>query len=196
MNQQELLAKYCKIARQEMLKYMPENSCIAASRLTLEFCKLCGIEAELLPTKFVVEVPELEIAYTSGLSEEEMANAKSRKKVYEKGWAGHLVVRAGDWLIDGSFDQALSAMGINLQEKEVICFPLQGAGKRFKAVYEIDFDGEHKARATYMVTDNHSYTETDAWKDEGIPLLARHLYNLICAGVYDDLYKRSEITYE
>ena len=176
MNSDAILKRYCDIARPMMLKFMPPNSCIAATRVTCECLRRLGFKVDPVPMKFVVTIPERETAYTSGVSAKERATAKRsiRYEEFSDGWEGHLVAITNDKLIESAFDQAVIALSLPLQRPEIMWFPLpKTRGEAFHVEYfgHIDDTGE-KIKIDYVTTGDHSYTSSEAWTDEGLPLLA------------------------
>ena len=169
---EQLLTLYCSRARPIMLPFMTPNSCIAATRVSIDCLQALGIPAEPLATKFAVTVPAINKLYGCGLTAEERAGALDSKEIWGNGWNGHLVVRSGDWLIDPSFDQADVALEGRLKVSGVQMFPLPaGTTDKFHVTYHGFFDSGLRGKIEYVVIDDCSWRESDAWNDEGLILL-------------------------
>jgi hypothetical protein len=167
------LALYCAVARQIMSPYLAPNSCIAASRITIDCLHLLGIPAEPLPTKFVVYVKEIETAYTCGVKAEEIRPTQQSRKQWQSGWNGHLIVRSDKWLIDPSFDQVDIALGRRLKVSEIPVFPLPVTteGFNFHASYTGKFGSDLIAEIDYVSIQDDSWRTSEAWNDEGLDIL-------------------------
>lgn len=169
-----LIERFAVIARPMMIEFMGPNSCIAASRVTVECLRLIGIPAIPVPTKFVVQVPSIERAYAAGLTSEEMATAKTSQRIWGTGWEGHLVVFADDrYLLDPSFDAAETALALPVDHKVQIFDLGQKPDLEYMHLEMVAISEEvGQIKIQYVSTRDESYQDTEAWNDEGLPLLA------------------------
>ncbi len=161
-----------------MSPWLTPNSCIAASRITIDCLRILGIPAEPVATKFMVQVEEIGMAYACGLSAEELYTAgESIRHPRWIGWDGHLVVRAGEWLIDPSFHQADIALGKRLRVEGIPMFPFPvGTNSlEFHASYTGRFDSGLTAQIDYVAIQDNSWRDSGAWNDEGLVLLTRRI---------------------
>jgi hypothetical protein len=174
----ELLARYCRIARPLMNRLgLPTNSCIGATNVSCYCMERLGFKAIPFATKFVLEAPSLEIAYTSGLSDAELAQGKCVKQAFGNGWRGHLVAHVEDaWLLDTTFDQADDAFpgrpfGL---AHECVMFPLEGVAlDGFLADYRGYSDATGmELRVRYASLKDESWRQSEAWMDEALPFVA------------------------
>ena len=119
----DVITAFAQVARPVILRYFNRGSCIASSRIAIEVLRHFGIPARALPVRFVLRVPALEMAFVTGLSDQEKTKARREAGSFvtvksgpaikggsEIGWNGHLIVHAAGVLIDPSFDQALDAI--------------------------------------------------------------------------------------
>jgi hypothetical protein len=174
-----IIEAYVTSARPIMLEWMTLNSCIGSARVTVDFLQRCGIEARVQPCKFVVEWTDKKLAYASGLSEAERANAIGQRQAYSDGWNGHLlVIAARRWIIDPSFDQALVALGIEPDSTmlylESDAPAMRGEGDLALELQAIMNTGE-ALKIRYIPLFDDSYRDTEAWKDEGLPFLVSEI---------------------
>lgn len=171
----KLLKRYCRVAREIMLPFMGPNSCIGATRVTVDCLRSLGIQAEPIATKLAVQIPAKEIAYTSGLSDEELATARNSTRTYGDGWRGHLICRCGQQLLDPSFDQADVALkGLLGADKVVAIMPLPDDAhdsERWHVQYSGFTPSGLAVKIEYVTTGDESYRDSPAWNDEGLPLL-------------------------
>jgi hypothetical protein len=139
-----------------------------------------GFKAVPLATKFIVEAPALQLAYTSGLSDEELRQAEAVSSAFGAGWRGHLVAQVDDaWLLDSTFDQADDALAGRpfRLSPECVLFPLDGArpGYDFLADYRGVSDGGVELRVRFATLNDASWQTTDAWNDEALPLIGEFI---------------------
>jgi hypothetical protein len=173
----EIIRAYCRVARPMLLEWMPRNSCIGSARVTLEYLKRCGIPARVQAVKFAVFDDARELAYCSGLTMQEMATARDRKPMWHgRGWNGHLIViAAGRYIIDPSFDQALIAMGLPPESGMLLVESddsAMQAGGLLKIDLNVVMDCRAELRVQYIPLADDGYLTTEAWTDEGLPFLA------------------------
>jgi hypothetical protein len=176
-----ILTDYCRVARPIMNRFgLAANCCIGATRVSCYCLKRLGFHVAPLATKFVVEAPALELAYSSGLTAAELAQAKTARSVFGPGWNGHLVAHVdGAWLLDSTFDQADDAFTdrpFGLQA-ECVLFPLEGLkyNHGFHADYRGISDGGVELRVRYVRLDDASWRASDAWNDENLPFIAAYI---------------------
>lgn len=177
-----LLTQYCTIARPIMRAWgLSSNSCIGATRITCYCLEVLGFKAVPLATKFAIDSPQLKLAYTSGLSDEELAQADAALSAFGKGWRGHLVTYVDDrWLLDSTFDQADDAFEAGGKGRvfglkpECMLFPLPDAlpAQGFLATYNGISDDGVELRVRYATTKDETWRTSDAWNDEGLPFIA------------------------
>jgi hypothetical protein len=176
--QRDHLLAYKLLAREHMLRYMPPNSCISAARLTLEWCKRHRIKCRPQAAKMAFQVNDMNKAYTSGLSDEELATAHKCDKSYGEGWRGHVVVVVENKIVlDPSLDQANCIFETPELQPLVYSFPF---GKPFRYGSKVEIKGtldksERAFTLTYVGTDNDSYLTSEAWNDRGLPIAAEHI---------------------
>ena len=176
---------FAKIARPIMLKYMRTNSCIAAARTTIEVMKIYGLRAVEIPVCFAFQVPARDYARLAGFAAEERKDMRARSKTWQDltspdgaGWNGHLVVLVEDrWLIDAAIDQAdAPQFGVSVPA-EVFVVDMRGQAwnpnERFEINLGLILDNGDHADLIYRRIKDRSYLETEAWQDEGLPLLAQ-----------------------
>jgi len=180
VNAAKTLARYCSIARPILLDFMPPNSCIGATRVTCDVLEALGFHVVPFATKLVVEVPSLNVAYTSGLSDEELARSKGQVRTpWGQGWRGHLVAHVeGRLLLDSSFDQVNDGLRGRLRlRRKIVHFPLQDVSieRGFRAEYGGLADDGTELKITYATTRDESWRDAPAWNDEGLPFLVAAL---------------------
>jgi hypothetical protein len=178
-----VIAAFGSIARPIMRKFMNTTSCISAARTTIETMRIYGLRAVELPVCFVFQVLVRKYARIIGIRGEELAEIKAKSASWEHvsskraGWDGHLIVLVENrWLIDAAIDQADSPrFGVRLPP-EVFVADLAGQDWNPNENFEINLglilDNGDKATLIYRNISDRSYLESEAWKDEGLPLLA------------------------
>lgn len=170
---------FCSSAREIMLTFTGHNSCIASTRITIETLRRFGINCTPMPVKFALEVEAHNVAYSSGLTQEELATAnKSVETPWETGWRGHLVASYKDALIDPSLDQAdIALKGILGLRPEVYLFLFSPD----HAGLELEFSTpkQKHCKLTYIQTGDNSYQESEAWNDEALPLLSDLIFRVV-----------------
>lgn len=178
-----IVAKFARIARPIMREWMPANSCIAAARVVIETMEIFNLRAVAMPVCFAFQVPARKYARVAGFSAEERAEMESSAASWQDdltrgpGWNGHLIVLVeGRWLLDPSLDQAASPeFGVDVPA-EVFVIDTKGhswnPGETFEAECKFVLDSGDTGSLMYRSTHDVSYLETEAWTDEGLPLLA------------------------
>jgi len=162
---------------------MTVNACISATRVACEFFQAFDIPVEPVSTKFVVEVPAMKLAYTSGLSEEELATAKDSRRAFGRGWNGHLIARvARNWLIDPGFNQIAAPealgpiIGLDLNHEPIPIFPLtDDATDSFHVEYGCVSGNGLELTVHYITTNDTAWRKTEAWNDAGLSWLASEI---------------------
>lgn len=176
VNIDEILMVYTEIARPVMRRYMSPNSCVSATRVTIECLERFGIAARPQAVKWLVSLPARELCYASGLTEAERATAK--QSVYhdwntENPWNGHLIALTDEWLIDSSFDQALIALG---GKPEDVILTLKIPEPRFGSIdCEGLTDEQETIRIQYVATDDCEWKSSEAWLDPQIPFIVSEI---------------------
>jgi len=177
-----IVKTFGEVARPIMRKWMTANSCIASARCTIEVMKLYRLQAEEIPVAFAFQVSERKYARVSGWSAEERERMRKRAATWtdlqtEEGWNGHLLVLVENkWVMDPSLDQAdAPEFGVSIPP-EVFTFDTEGRQwdpqRDFEMQLGLILDNGDKAKLTYRRIRDRSYLETEAWKDEGLPVLA------------------------
>lgn len=178
----DVVAEYAKTARALMRQWMTANSCIGAVRTTIEVMRLYGLRAVEKPVCYVFQVPARHYARVGGFSAAEQAEMKARaaswKDTSTGGWNGHLLVLVEDrWLLDPSLDQAEAPeFGVSIPA-EVFVIDTQELSWNPQVNFDMEMglvldNGDH-ASLRYSSIEDRSYLDTEAWADEGLPLLAR-----------------------
>lgn len=182
----EILEVFAEVARPMILQFFPPNSCIAAARTTLECLKRFSVDAYAEPVRFVVKIEELNLAFTTGLSEDERRRAISDADSWfdaatrESGWNGHLIVLAVNrrYLVDPTFDQAfyqLTQAGKLIEPLEplVLVLPLdEPATDRFGITFGARFSNGLNATVMYDSIADKSFLEAPAWERDHLqPLI-------------------------
>lgn len=156
-----------------MLPYMKRNSCISATRITCICLDTLGFKVEPLPTKFYVEMPRLNLAYTSGVSRSEVRHCRGYQLREPEGWNGHLVTLVNSrWIIDSAFDQIGAVFASHVKiPAELPLFPMPKPlpeNHGFHVSFEWITDEKAKFRIQYATTTDQSWKQTPAWNDEGL----------------------------
>lgn len=176
-----VIATFCRIARPIMRRFMSANSCIGAARTTLEVLRIYGIEAQPLAVSLVFQVPVREYARLCGIPQDQQAELKAKSKNWidlgNGGWQGHLVVLAASrWVLDAALDQAdAPEFGVPVPP-EVYVFDTLGHDwnpqENFEMQLNLTLDNGDPATLYYRSLEDEGYRATEAWNDEGLPLLA------------------------
>lgn len=178
---ERIIATFARVARPIMRKWMTPNSCIASARVTIETMKLFNLRAEEIPVSYVFQVPARKYARISGFSGKEQADMKCKATTWRDelpeglGWNGHLLVLVEDrWVLDPSIDQ-MASRGFRVEIPEEV-FVIDTAGRKLEQFCQIELrlilDDGHNAALMYRRIPDLSYRESEAWTDEGLPILA------------------------
>lgn len=178
-----VIAAFGRIARPIMRKFMPRDSCIASVRTTIEVMRIFRLQAMEIPVSFVFEVPAKKYARVSGFTTAERNQMRRKSQTWRDdippggGWNGHLIaVVEGRWIIDPSIDQAHAPeFGVEILP-EILVVDISGQpwdpSDQFDVHIGLTLDNGEAAKLKYRSTKNQSYLDTEAWNDEGLPLLA------------------------
>lgn len=175
----EIIQAFAKRARPIMLPFMAYNSCIGAARVAADFLRRYDMDVRVEPVKFAVEIKARKLAYCAGATDAELATAKAARQVWPRGWNGHLILVADNrFILDPAFDQAMVALDVLPPEEmllvetddELVC-----SGVPVALEFGLVMDDGTDVTARYIPLDDHSYTETEAWNDEGLPFLVSEI---------------------
>lgn len=179
-----VIASFTQLARPTMRRFMTRASCIGAARTTLETMRVFGLEARALPVMFLFQVPARGYGRICGVPEEERRELVARSPGYRDvipegpgGWNGHLVVLVENrWLLDPSIDQVEEPeFGVYVPPMvftvDTIDNPWNPA-EDFEIKLGLRLDNNDEATLLYRSIQDQGYLETEAWTDEGLPLLA------------------------
>jgi hypothetical protein len=178
-----VVAVFGKTARPIMRRWMNAASCIGATRTTIEVMRLYGLRAVEHPVCYAFQVPARKYARVGGFSTEEQAEMRAKATGWKDvlpdgpGWNGHLVALVEDrWLIDPALDQTdAPEFGVSVPTE---AFVVDTAGydwdphKNFEIRLGLVLDNGDHAELMYRSIGDRSYRESEAWNDEGLPLLA------------------------
>jgi hypothetical protein len=191
------LTIYCEIARKIMLKFMTPNSCIAATRVTIEWCKLNGIKAKPMTCQMALTIKGMSVVYTSGLDKEELAKAEKVSEGYGQGWRGHLVAVVEDTLIlDSSLDQAncIAKEHGEILEHLVYAFPFeQKVSRQAKMGIDGTLNSGMRFTLQYLMKRIDGYDPSEAWDDAGLPFLARVIDTEVKRVMAEKLYEPHKV---
>lgn len=174
MTPETVVAAYQEVARPIMLDFMggDRQTCIAATRITIETMRAFGLAAEPVSVKFVLHCPALGFAYISGFSAQERKRMARRngKPIQNRGvggYNGHLIAAvAGQWLIDPTIDQAESIEhGLRI-EPTILVMPLPGdiKLKSMHATLKGTVDSGHEIEIGYRSRRDRSFETAEAWE--------------------------------
>jgi hypothetical protein len=179
----DVIDRFASIARPVMRQFMSATSCIGAARITIEVMRTYRLRAVEIPVCFVFQVPARAYARISGFPAEEREEMKAKLASWEHvaaeggGWDGHLVVLVENrWLIDAAIDQAdAPRFGVSVPA-EVFVVDTDGQdwnpNENFEIQLGLILDNGDNATLYYRSISDRSYLETEAWNDDGLPLLA------------------------
>ncbi|HZF23992.1 MAG TPA: hypothetical protein VE030_11075 [Burkholderiales bacterium] len=162
---------------------MSANSCIAAARTTIETMRLYRLRAVEKPVCYVFQVPARNYARLAGFSAEERAEMKAKAGNWVDAtpdggsWNGHLIVVVEDrWILDPSIDQAdAPQFGVSVPAEVFVADTLGQTwhpNMNFEIELGLILDNGDAASLLYHSISDRGYLETEAWTDEGLPLLA------------------------
>lgn len=178
MTNAEIIEHFAAVARPLILKYFPaRNSCIAATRTTIECLRRFGIRARAAPVALALEIPAYELAYISGLTEEQRNKSKAAAKGFvdrtgdPDKWPGHLVAVAEDrWFIDPTIDAAIYSLAAHAPleaEDTIIVWDLGRMGHAFTVRAQVELHGGqrrrfnmHRRRSTISTFSRHGNSIT------------------------------------
>ena len=180
-----VIQAFAQTGRKVILSCLSRRSCIASVRVTVECLKRFGVAVRPVAVRFLLEIPDLKLMYTSGLSPEEIVKAQGAESFLSLpagdggGWNGHLVAAGNGFLIDPSFDQGLAAFGetgkimVDAPPMAAV-FPLQG--RRFKPGVEAEYaailDDGNRIVVRYLARPDRSFLCAPAWElDYQLPLI-------------------------
>ena len=176
-----MIRAFARVARTIILRYFGRRSCIASSRITIECLKIFGVESYPVPVRFILRAPDLGMAFVTGITPEEQAIARRSPKKYIElatgpggGWNGHVIVKAGGFVIDPSFDQALDAFaeaGCRIDDApRIAVFPLNGVKlpEDFCATFTAVLDDDTKITAQYDALFDATFADQPAWETDHI----------------------------
>jgi hypothetical protein len=178
------ISHFQKTARPIMRQWMSAESCIGAARTVVEAMRLFQIPTKVLPVSYIFEVPARKYARICGFTEVErdemcagVGNWVPTFPASAKGWNGHLVVLAADrWVIDAAIDQVdAPEFGVRVPPQIFVtdtAGQAWSAGEQFEIKLGLILDNGDAASLLYRSLDDQRYLQTEAWTDEGLPLLA------------------------
>lgn len=155
------------VARPEILKWFPANSCIASSRIAVECLGLFGVEAVGVAATLIARCGTL--AYVVGMNPREKARAKKQagsfvERTSPNGIDGHVVaVVPGEWLIDASFDQVDVGFPIN---PAPLLIPLDGRRADSLHVKGSVKIGLELVQIEYLTNPRRWFKLTPAWETD------------------------------
>jgi hypothetical protein len=176
-----IIDEYAAIARPIMLQWMTRESCISAVRLTLETMQLFGLRAVAHPVCFALQVPARKYARICGFPPDKLEEIKAKSESWinlaDGGWQGHLVAVVEDrWILDPSIDQAQSLeFGVPINPMVMV---MDAAGheadlkKNLEIKIGLALDSGDEGTLNYRSIEDDGYLRTEAWSDEGLPILA------------------------
>jgi hypothetical protein len=180
---EQIVHRYSQIARPIMRQFMDRSSCIASVRTTVEVMRIFRLQAREYSVSFVFEVPEKKYARIAGFSHAERKRMAKESQTWKDdipengGWNGHLIALVENrWLIDPSIDQAHAPeFGVEIAP-EMLVIDTEGhhwnARCQFDVHLGLTLDNGVIAKVKYRSVKNRGYLNSDAWNDEGLPLLA------------------------
>ena len=131
--------------------------------------------------RFILRAPDLNMAFVTGITPEEQANARRSAGKYIElatgaggGWNGHVIVKAPGFVIDPSFDQALDAFaeaGCRIDDApRIAVFPLRGVKlpEDFCATFTAVLDDDTKITAQYDALFDTTFADQPAWETDQI----------------------------
>ena len=188
------LEGYIQIGRKAILEFTDRFSCVSSTKLTILTLAKLGIKCTPQAVKFAFTVPELDKAYSCGLSHKELAavgGPVTHRTTSDgtPGWRGHLVAITEDrrYLLDSSLDQ------VDMAFEEKLGLPTRVYVFSVPANAETDTFGEHGFKLNidgvtitglnfnlqYVTVEDNTYADSPAWNDPGIPFLAHNLANQV-----------------
>ncbi len=171
------------MARPIMRRFMSAASCISAARTTVEVMRNHGLHAVEIPICFALEVPARKYCRLAGFSAEERAEMKAKAANWQEvaplgsGWDGHLIVLVENrWILDPAIDQADAPQFEVHVPAEVFVVDtanfVWNPREDFEAQLGLTLNNGDQAKLIYRRIRDRSYLKTEAWNDEGLPILA------------------------
>jgi hypothetical protein len=177
MRAEDIVRRYASVARPVILEFFPPNSCIAASRITIEVLRRFGIKAQAVPVSMVVQSKSRDLAFVSGLDMK--GRAHQIRPASKNAWNGHCIAIAGGHLIDASFDQCdMADRGVHIPP--YILTVRIGDKVRlnsFHAVLEMITDDGEALEVQYFPLNDWSFLQSPAWETDHL----QPAIQLICA---------------
>lgn len=171
MEPAEILAVYGRCARHVMLRYLERQSCITATRITIEVMRYFQLPAKAMPMRLIAECPELKYAYVSGpagqLKKQAIEHGSTWIDRGTGGYQGHVVALvANAWIVDASFDQIQSIDHGLAIPATVLVMPIPSGVKRRRMYVELEAvtDNGHKLRVRYLPHHDKTFYATPAWE--------------------------------
>jgi hypothetical protein len=199
-----VISAFARIARPIILRYFNRRSCIASSRIAVEVFRQFGIESSPISVRFVLRAPSLNVAFVSGLTSQQQAEVSTHAERFValplgpdiggggRGWNGHVILKAGDALVDPSFDQALDALAGNGAPIEsaprVAVFPLNGLQipQDFHVRFTAILDDNTEIVAEYDALHDESFRDAPAWETDHLePAIEEIVTAMIWANGWD-----------
>lgn len=172
---------YAKVARPQILRFFPRNSCVASTRTTIECLARFGLQGTGLACEFVVQGQKL--AYVSGLraGNEQAARAASGSFTYLRSadpFDLHVVAiieqpQGLRWLIDASFDQA-RAVGLPVADEPFIVPLPRDVDPCYLAVdATVQITADVQATVHYRGRPERDFEATPAWETDHLQPVIR-----------------------
>lgn len=191
--EQKVIASFVELARPIMLEFFSPNSCIACSRIAIEVFRLFGIRLRPHPVSFLLHIPKLNLAYTSGWRKDQITGVepdRHRASPFRTGWEGHVIVQSRRFLIDPSFDQAFYAFaGSDADNSSAVtprpliaAFPMAETFRRndfsieFKVLIEGITGEQVPAEIRYDSNRDMSFLATPAWETDHLRPVIDKIY--------------------
>lgn len=166
-------------------RYLQRFSCIEATRIAIECLNNFRVYAKPVATKFVVELPTLNVVYASGVSDEEIATARetARANLGENTWRGHLVAIVEDtWLLDPSFDEAFYSFndmgkgpGFRVDRRGFLFELPERTDKYFDLQVSAIVQEGLPVNIRYIYFEDDSFRAAPAWTPDHVQSLIRHI---------------------
>jgi hypothetical protein len=180
-----IIQRFAQTARPLMRRFMPAASCIASVKTTIEVMRHFQLRVIECPVSFAFTVPGKSFARVAGFSRAERKRMEEKALTWrderpaEGGWNGHLIALVENrWILDPSIDQAHAPeFGVEIPP-EILVIDVNGhqwKPRGFEMRLGLRLDNGEEASVRYRSIKNRSYLDTEAWNDEGLPLLAAQI---------------------
>jgi hypothetical protein len=188
-NAEEIVRGFAHVARPIMREFMEAASCIASARTTIEVMRRYELRTSEIPVSLCFQVNAKKYARIAGFSKAERARMQRTARNWRDdipdggGWNGHLLVLVENrWLLDPSIDQAESAEFQVPVPPKVLVIDLKGQegfrpSGNFVMRLGFRLDNGDEGKLDYRRIRDRSYLDTEAWNDDGLPLLAGVIAN-------------------